>query len=340
MYKKGHFWKNYSVEELDSLAATIFNDYRSKGFPDYVLTENEKFKEYEKLYSFCQRAELISDGSVITQTMHGLALCWSYFPHWSEIKCGNMKTPKETFLNDDLFKKVIAKRLKYGTYITDGGILKSLKTHSGTQSVSGFRPSAAYAVYNRYCKENSVVWDMSGGFGGRMLGASVCSKVKKYIFTEPSTKTYKGLTGLSFDLRNLFKSELIVEGYCCGSEEFVPDEEIDLAFTSPPYFNTELYSAEESQSCVKYPTKDLWLKNFLGSTINNVKKVLKKDGKMIINIKNVKNFSNLEESTVSIAENLGFSLEENLSLSLSSMIGNKSKLGKFKYEPVFVFRKY
>lgn len=59
---------------------------------------------------------------------------------------------------------------------------------------------------------------------------------------------------------------------------------------------------------------------------------------MIINIKNVKSFPDLEARTVELAESLGFTLVETLQLSLSAMFGAKEKYGKFKFEPVFVFQ--
>ena len=64
----------------------------------------------------------------------------------------------------------------------------------------------------------------------------------------------------------------------------------------------------------------------------NCKSCLKKDGKMLINIANVKTFKNLEEETVRISIELGFKLETILKLRLSSLFN-----GGFKYEPVFVF---
>ena len=55
---------------------------------------------------------------------------------------------------------------------------------------------------------------------------------------------------------------------------------------------------------------------------------------MLINIANVKSFKHLEDTTVWIAEQEGFVLEEAYRLALSKISGNG-----FKYEPIFVFRK-
>ena len=148
MFTKGHFWKDYNQEERSILAEDIFSFYREKGFPHYNLSVSDRLKEYESFYKYCQNSEIIQD-SVIKQSMHGLALCWTHFPFYTEIKCGNMRTPMEVFQDDVLFRKAIDKRLKYGTYLANSGILKTLKTFSGTQCVSNFRPTAAYAIYDR-----------------------------------------------------------------------------------------------------------------------------------------------------------------------------------------------
>ena len=50
-----------------------------------------------------------------------------------------------------------------------------------------------------------------------------------------------------------------------GAEETrLPPSSVDVAFTSPPYFNLELYAdGEPSQSHVKYPTPSWWVEQFL-----------------------------------------------------------------------------
>ena len=35
--------------------------------------------------------DTILDGDKIVQTMHGLRLAWTYFPHFWEVKCGSVQ---------------------------------------------------------------------------------------------------------------------------------------------------------------------------------------------------------------------------------------------------------
>ena len=213
--------------------------------------------------------------------------------------------------------------------MTHSNLRKAIRTASGVQAVSNFRPTAAASIYYKYAG-GGVVWDMSCGYGGRLLGALACGNVRKYIGTDPSEKTHKGLINIAHDFNHV---GVAIEINKIGSEDFIPAEKVDLCFTSPPYFNTEEYAQESSQSFKKYPGKEDWKNGFLRETIRNCYKSLKDDGLLIINIANVKKYKDLEEDTVAVARQEGFDLRETLKLRLSSMMGG------FKYEPIFVFTK-
>lgn len=327
------YWRNMSAEEQEEFVVAIFQYYRIHGFPYYSTDKEHRQKEFNKLMSF-DRSTLFED-DVIRQTMHGLGLAWSYFPHAFNVRCNDKMTPYEAFIDDEIFKNVIRKRLKMGTYISDSGILKMLKIFTGVQSVSNFRPTAAAAIYDVFAK-NGIVWDMSCGWGGRLLGA-IASGVQMYIGTEPSSETFDGLTRLAID----FGAPISTQLYRLGSEDFKPDRNtLDLCFTSPPYFDLEKYADEETQSYIKFDTKEAWVEGFLRPTFENCHYGLKHDGCMLINIADVKGKHNinLEEKTVQIAEEVGFRLVKKIKLALSN-VNLRDKGMKFKYEPIFIFIK-
>jgi hypothetical protein len=326
-------WNNFSEDEMLKYRLDVFNYYREQGFPYFKNDKEFRDNEFRKLNNYDFRKVIDYDNKIIKQTMHGLSLAWSYMPHSWEIVCGNMKTPFDVFHNDDLFKKVIEKRTKMGDNISDNGIRKMLKMFTGTQSVSNFRPTAAAAIYSLFCNEGDLVWDISSGFGGRLLGAQL-AKVN-YIGTDPSTLTYNGLKLLKKDYCN----EINVEINKLGSEEYKPKKEsLDFVFTSPPYFNWEKYSNEDTQSFKKFDTKEKWLKGYLLKTFQNSFEGLKNSANMAINIANTKNFKNLEEETIKIAEEAGFKLVDIWKLALSNP-NMKNKKDSFKYEPIFIFKK-
>jgi hypothetical protein len=170
--------------EFGTLVEEAFLKYRTKGFPHYFLTPQQKFKKLTNLTNY-SHSNLIVDGDI------GLALAWSYFPHSWSVQCGSMKTPIQVFESDIDFKRAIAKRLKYGTgRITDAEVRKAVRSYSGAQGVSNFRPTAAAAIYHTFLpRTGGTVWDMSSGFGRRLLGAIACNRVSRYVGTDPCSQT-------------------------------------------------------------------------------------------------------------------------------------------------------
>ncbi len=327
------FWRNMNADELEGFADDIFNYYRQNGFPYQSTDMAVRQKDFDKLKKYDFKSLLKED--VIGQTMHGLGLAWSYFPHAYNVSCNGLTSPYDAFMNDEMFKSVIRKRLRYGTYISDSGILKTLRISTGVQGVSNFRPTAAAAIYNEYAPKGNV-WDMSGGWGGRMLGAMIAG-VDSYICTEPSTKTCLGLNRLSEDFEG--DTDCIV--IKSGSEDFHPAKEsLDLCFTSPPYFDLEQYSDEPTQSYVKFKTKQEWVDGFLYQTMENAYNGLKQGKYLLINIADPKGRSSisLEMETIRIAKELGFKYEGLLKLALSNVTMNSDR-EKYKYEPIFKFVK-
>ena len=319
----------------------IFQYYRKHGFPYVSIREEEKYEHMRKLQKFDIDSIFMNDK--IIQTMHGLRLAWTYFPHWVNVQCGTSKiTPMEAFKNDDKFRSVIRKCWKwcstnYGTDTSfkntfhENRLRQSLKIYTGVQAVSNFRPTAAKTIYENFGGDGTI-WDMSCGWGGRLLGFLSAKNTKHYIGTEPSTKTFDGLLKMKKDFSYLGKQ---VDIYCKGSEVYKPKKEsLDLCFTSPPYFDTEKYANEDTQSFIKYPTQSKWVNGFLRKTIQNCYNGLKNNCYMLINIANTPKYKFIEEETVKISNDLGFKQEETIQLTLSSVMG-----AGYKYEPIFVFKK-
>lgn len=304
------------------------------GFPSYELNRYDKKKELDKLITFDEQT--INKDNMLKQTMHGCGFLWTYFPHWAEVCCGNDTRSVLDYWNDDKkLKDVIRKtwrwQIKYGSgKFTLNRLRQNCKVYGSKQSVSNFRPSVAKYIYNTYCK-NGVTWDMCSGWGGRLFGF-LSSNADTYIGTEVSTKTYIGLKQIKKDFEYVGKN---IEIYNVGSEIMRIDKDsVDLCFTSPPYFDTEKYANEPTQSYVKYPTKEEWVDGFLFKTLSNAHNCLKDDGVAIINIANTPRYNDLEESTLKLAKSIGFKYSNTLQLTLSSIAGKGVKT-----EPMFVLKK-
>jgi hypothetical protein len=317
------------------------NEVYEAGFPIYCFTFQEKRK---KLLQFLKGdyRRIVRNG-VIGQNMTGLALCWSFFPHSWSVQCGDMLSPMQVFSHH--LEDALARRRAIDKCKTAGDLRKALRTYSGAQGVSNFRPSAALALYNRYLpKEGGAVWDMSSGFGGRLLGAMACHKVKKYIGTDPATLTHQGLCAMRDELLPMMDTMgyriPAIELHHIGSEDFPPESEsLDCCLSSPPYSSHEKYSDEPTQSYIRFPTNELWMNEYMRMTLENCRVGLKPDGWLVINVADCSSYPTLTSDFLALAKRMGFRLVETLQLALSKMVGTDKWSATHKYEPVFAFRK-
>jgi len=106
-------------------------------------------------------------------------------------------------------------------------------------------------------------------------------------------------------------------------------------FTSPPYFNRELYSQGRMQSW-RHGAFDQWVAGFLSSLVQKAHQALNVGGHLVLNVADVRDGKNtvpLEARTTSVALEAGFVLAERLKLPLP-------KLNRVDpHEPVLVFQK-
>ena len=343
-------------EELNSNIDMIYEYWKKRGFPYYATDKQYREAQFKTLQSTDFKGLLTQD-KVIKPNQTGLSLAWSYMPHSFGIRCGKMRTPMEIYENEEHFKKGIRKLLTgsfFGKQSVDTlmpiasnldgeiteispeskhkseSVMRSLlRRYTGTQCVSNFRPTAAACLYSHFAHPGAMVWDMSMGYGGRILGA-IISDIN-YVGTDPAELTFKGLQQIKEDFgrdnRHYFLNK-------CGSEVFEPKEDsLDFAFTSPPYFNWEQYGEEEGQSFNQYSGNEEWNNGFLRKTIQNAYKGLKKDKYMGLNVANIKSHKTFEDDTVRIAVEEGFTHTDTYKLQLSSQESGA------KYEPVFIFQK-
>ena len=143
---------------------------------------------------------------------------------------------------------------------------------------SQFKPSLAKALYNSFGAKK--ILDPSSGWGDRLVGF-LASDAESYIGIDPNSKLHQpyhqivDFCGVSKDTRFI----------CSPSEEAdLSDVKVDFIFTSPPYFDTEKYSGEDTQSTVRYPKLKDWLEKYLYPSLENCWGALEEGGRMAINI--------------------------------------------------------
>lgn len=191
-----------------------------------------------------------------------------------------------------------------------------------------------------------IVYDPSAGWGGRLIGAmsSDTSTPLLYIGTDPNTdhnlpngKTkYHDVAG--FFNHNVREASSLFPNYGhayhifqSGSEtihqqtDFGPYKgNVDMVFTSPPYFAKEVYSADAEQSCNKFTQYAWWRIGFLKPTLKTAVEWLRPGGILLWNIADAQfggELLPLEQDSVDILEDLGMENLGILKMALAQMPG-------------------
>lgn len=256
---------------------------------------------------------------------------------------------------------------------------------SFSQPAVNFPPMTAKFLYEHFTKhipasEMVTVYDPSAGWGGRILGAMSVSRPIHYVGTDPNTDNSipelgitryeyladfylksigeKGssLSSKFFDVREDHTYEVFQDG--SETIQFNPKFEkykgkLDFVFTSPPYFNREMYSDDDTQSYKAHGEYADWRDNFLKPTLETAVAYLKNDRYLCWNIANIKVSANktilLEDDSINILKSLGMEYKGKMCMLMTKMIGNSDpeRLANkvlhngewFKHEPIFVFYK-
>lgn len=254
------------------------------------------------------------------------------------------------------------------------------------QYAVNFPPLTAKLIYETYLAHvpsaHVRVWDPSSGWAGRILGAMSYNRTLPdgtmqhltYYGTDPNPAFYRDGTSAYATVADhynririgasLFEQPHEYRVFQLGSELFHTTDVFqqhrgqgDLVFTSPPYFNREAYSEDETQSYKKFSSYDLWRDGFLRPTLQNAYDFLNHDRYLLWNIADLKigkKYLPLEQDSIDIAQSLGFDYVTTVGMTLAGMPGanrvdetgnatakNFCKVNGrvMKTEPVLVFRK-
>ena len=135
----------------------------------------------------------------------------------------------------------------------------------GTYIATQFKPNVAKTIYQMTNAKR--VLDTSCGWGDRLAGFFT-SDAEEYIGCDPNPNTFKQYLKQVETYNSFLPKPKKVTIYNCGAEDLPWDkiENIDCAFTSPPYFSTERYNEggekEENQSWFKFDEYSKWRDDF------------------------------------------------------------------------------
>ena len=162
-----------------------------------------------------------------------------------------------------------------------------------------FKPNVSKVIYDKLNSKN--VLDFSAGWGDRLAGFYAGETSEYYLGIDPRKENhpiYEEQSEFYNKHRSMFEPNKTSEFICQPAEDvdFTKyKDKFDTVFTSPPYFNVERYSYDDTQSWVKYKEIDEWNENFLQKTLKNLWCSVKSGGYLLVNISDV--YSNSKWST-------------------------------------------
>jgi 16S rRNA G966 N2-methylase RsmD len=308
---KGH------VKRIAGGSALNFDDITDipvaeEPYPYYsdMVSRNEVIKRSQKLKSALRVIKesrdpyklisVISKAGVVGNTLDGKPLkfisTWEdtkdydnlalYFTEKQLLQCstGYYRSLQHNFsyFGKYLYDKLSAKGRKPTTSEFRDIIFENIK------SCHNFRCTLAAKVYD-YFKAGSVL-DFSAGWGDRLFAA--CSLGVKYVGIDPNAalrEPYKEIVAAVGS-----KQEVLTSG-----SEYLPHAELekamskqkidkfDMIFTSPPYFDYEIYSKGPQSYNTLTNTFEKWLVYFLFYTLAKYAQYIKPDGRLVLYIQDV-----------------------------------------------------
>lgn len=313
----------------DALVDRVFDHYRPHGFPYATATQAQIQEEFAQLQ---RTPSCLQPDGTITQNMLGLTTANSFHPEMLAVRCRSFRTPLEVFESDELLRRAIRHRIRYGDNLKPWGLRKSIFSLSRTQRVSNFRPAAAKAIYDHF--HPGLVLDFSAGWGGRLLGA-MASDIP-YVGIDPHSLAVAGNRQMHRVIEQVTgRSYTVTLVQACAEDVlgrglYRPD----LIFTSPPYFDAEKYSDEPTQSYLRYPQQDQWFTEFLGVCLQGSYADLAPNGHLVLNVN-----PDMAAESREWASKVGFRELPAWQLLLSQHQFNKGSRGLYRSEPVLVFQK-
>jgi len=131
--------------------------------------------------------------------------------------------------------------------------------------------------------------DISSGWGDRLLAA--CRLDMEYDGYDPNTAMQERYQAMINDFGTPGKQTVT----CAPFEKAqLKDKMYDVVLTSPPFYDVELYSEEETQSNVAYPGFNNWMKSFLFVAILKAWNKIKQNGYFVLHLGDTKTISMAE----------------------------------------------
>lgn len=148
-----------------------------------------------------------------------------------------------------------------------------------TKEATTFSPAISKKIYDLLLQEPGHVLDPFSGWGDRAIGALSSEKVLSYTGVDANSDLKEGYDRINSELPNEKLDFNLVR-----FEDFQTEKRFDLVFSSPPYFDFEIYSDSKDQSIFNKRNYDSWFYSFMRPALKKMVDLLKKGGTLALHI--------------------------------------------------------
>jgi hypothetical protein len=286
-------------EKINQKAKNIFKQMRKDGFPFVQQKENIYYIQAIDKMMIKNIANYVN-GNKISYCKNGLELCSVFCPQIFQMSSNNSLSPMEIFNDDEKLLDCIKRTIIYAKKDSVAAIRQGLKTYRNNRCVTIFPPMWAKIILQLNlqklnCLQNEdkgiSVLDFSCGFGGRLIGCYASQMVRNYTGIDPIKENINSHQKIYEIIQQHKKATLYEDNpkfkaaFLHGSaEDIIPNmyQKFDVILTSPPYFNKEKYSIDNTQCYNKFEKYDKWRDNWLKPILQQSFNLLNKQGIMII----------------------------------------------------------
>jgi 16S rRNA G966 N2-methylase RsmD len=266
--------RNISDEQFENILPILASELEDVSF--YVnYNEKELKDDWVKLQLWNSNVQSIASTNRI-----GMKLCEHFFPNFYKIQNKKGNSFHSLWKANNLTKVLKWNRKSHTTpYLSE--LKRGIYFNYNLAKSTMYRPQMAKMIVTKLKAKR--VLDPCAGWGGRMLGCIASGA--EYVAFEPNTETYNGLMQL-IEFLNIGDKVRIIKDSALEMEKYNIGE-FDLILTSPPYFDLEVYSDENTQSIKGCDTYKIWVDKFLEPLTNLALGHLKEDGWSCWNVHSV-----------------------------------------------------
>jgi hypothetical protein len=256
--------------------------------PELIFQESSSAEKRRLDYSALLEKTVCISEPLDSRSRPGHILLDFHTTHFWTVKNWKGVSVKQLAENKQMLEKALWTNLKLHTtpYISE--IRRTLVLVAGISNVTKYRAPMAKAIVQHFGAKK--VLDPCIGWGGRMIGTLAANPDVKYFGSDPCQTTFKSLQSILLDLPKETRTRAFISNKT--GEDYLDEllekgyEQFDMIITSPPYYNLEIYSSEETQSLNTHPSWENWLTEWLEPLIHRCLLLLKKNGTSCWSAKN------------------------------------------------------